>query len=913
MSGMKGGGNITNTEPRIGSLQLQQSSQAVPIQMVWGRNRVYPNLLWLDDFKAIEQRSSQKAGKGGGTTVTTVTYTYQASLLMGLCAGVIGGVNTVWRAKDKLTAKTKTLPSDTLDETQQLPAGSVITVAGAARWSATLAVSDASGAAITDFTVASGVYTFGGTVAVGTMVSITYTTAGISETLNALQAAGFTQFGNGAIGQPQWGYLTTAHADKALAYSGVAYVAATQFTLGPAAGLPQLSFEIDGRAQVGNGNVDANPADVMADLLTDPVYGAGFPPALIDSSGAYRAWCAAAGLFFSPVYAERKGVFEYVAQLAKITNARPLWSVNILKLVPMTIDALASGTGTYTPAAEYSGPVYAFNDNDFLEPVEETRGAPSDRFNRVSIKYRSRDLAYADAVESAEDRASIDVYGLIEAPTVMEANEIASPAVAAVVAELLLREYMSEGGEYRFKLPISYDLLEPLDIVQIEDARIDLAPRTVRIIEITESGDEGSLEILAEDLHVTGSVVQLRQPSGGYTYASGPPSTVSTRAVMMPTAATNNVQQLWLGVSAGDNWGGSSVWVSATGADYRRVADVDVRARMGTLTGGTPGTSTELNPAQTLVVAVAGSTALANVAQVDADAYRSLLWVNGELMSYRDATLTAPANYTLGYLRRGLYGTASPAHFTGDPWMRLDDALVKMDIAATDLGSTLFVKVTSRNALGTYIQGLEEVSAFMVALTANPSPPDAVLALNLTTPFVSTYFEVNWASAARASDYQVELRDVGGVLIRTIYTSAPVFRYLSADASDDGGAKLVYTVKVRSRNTGGLSAWVSLTVTNPAPATIVGLSASGTGTSRSIAWTASTESDFAGYVARYSTVAGFNPNAGSGTGFYDGRASGAPLAGLTVGTIYFVRVAAYDVWAKVAADLNWSAEYSFTA
>lgn len=914
MSGLGGGGDITNTEPRIGSLQLQQSSQGVPIQLVWGRNRVYPNLLWFGDFAAIEHRDSQEAGKGGGTTVTNVTYTYTASLLIGLGAGPISGIEAIWRHKDKLVATTKALPADTLNHVGTMDASLRVIVSEAARWAATVSVSDANGLEIpsASYSVLDGLYTFTG-YAPGDWVSISYTTVAGGETLSALQVAGFGQTGDGAIAQPVWTYLTVAHADQAIGYSGVAYVAATHFTLGGAAGLPQLSFEVNGRAQVGGGNVDANPADVITDLLTDPVYGAGFPAAQMDSLGAYRAWCAAAGLFVSPVWAERKGVFEYVSQLAKLTHARPLWSVNTLKLVPMTTEALSSGTGSYTPVAEHSTPVYALTDDDFRNPVEETRGAPSDRFNRVSIKYRSRALDYADAVESAEDRASIDTFGLIEAPEVLDASEVASPAVAPVVAELLLREYMSEGGQYRFELPISYDLLEPLDIVQIEDARIDLAPRAVRIIEISEAGDDGALQVVAEDVRVTGSVTQTRQAAGGYSYAGTPPAQAALRAVMMPTAATGNAQQLWLGVTSGDNWGGSSVWVSSTGSGYRRVADVNVRARMGTLASSIASASAELNPAQEVDVLVTGSTTLASVNQVDSDALRSLVWVNGELMSYRDATLTALGRYDLGYLRRALYGTPSPAHVTGDPWLRLEDAIVKIDVPAADLGTTLYVKVTSRNALGTYVQGLEEVSATAVVLTAYPSAPGAVAGLALTAPFVSTYLETNWASAARASDYQVELRDAADVLLRTVYTSAPVFRYLYADALDDGGARRSYTVKVRGRNTGSTGPWATRVVSNPAPAAITGLDDTGTGTSRTLSWTPSTATDLAGYLARYSATAGFDPAAGEGTGFHDGSAFSADLTGLTVGITYYVRVAAFDVWDRDIADLNWSAEHSFIA
>lgn len=920
MSGLMGGaGDITTSETRLGALRVQQSSQGVPVALLWGRNRVSPNLLWFDDFTAIEHRSSQQAGKGGGTTMTNVTYTYTASVLLGLCAGVCTGIHAIWRNKDKLVATTRTLPADQMTDVVLVPASKIITVEGSARWAATISVTDSINnwpdgySPITDYTNVAGVYTFGSTVVVGTAVRITYAITEMVEALSPMQVAGLSQFGSGDFGQANWGYLATAHPDQNIAYSGLAYAAGANWLLGGAAGLPQLSFEVDGPRQMGAGNVDANPADIITDLLTSPTYGAGYPSAYLDSLGSYRAWCNAAGLWLSPVWAERKGVFEYIKQLASITHSSPLWSVNVLKMVPLSTTPLTSGTGSYTPAPEYSGPVYVLTDDDFSEPVEETRVAPADRFNRISLQYQDRAADYAQAVESAQDSASIDAYGLIENPTVVQANEIASASVAAVVSELLLRAYISEGGQYRFTLPINYDLLEPLDIVQIEDARNDLAPRPVRILEITEAGDDGSLQILAEDVRITGAVTQTRQLSDGFTYPVSPPDAVTVKAVMMPTAATGNVQQLWLGVTAGPNWGGSSVWVSSTGIDYRRVTDLNVRARLGTLASGIASASVSLNPSQVLDVSLTGATQLASATQADADALRSLLWVNGELMSYRDATLTATARYDLAYLRRALYGTASPAHSAADPWMRLDDALAKIDVAAADIDQTLYIKVTSRNALGTYVQGLEEVAAYPVVLTGQPSAPDTPRGLALTSAFVGTYFEINWASAARASDYQVDVLDLSATVLRTIYTSATVFRYLVADALADGGTRRSYTIKVRGRNTGGNGDWASLDISNPAPAITTGVAESGSGTSRTISWTASTATDFSGYLARYSTVTGFDPAAGAGTSFYDGSAASALLTGLTVGVTYYVRIAAYDVWAKDIADLNWSTEFSFTA
>jgi hypothetical protein len=918
---MSGGANITNTEARIGSLRVQQSSQGVPIALLWGRGRVSPNLLWMGDFEAVESTTSEEVGKGGGTTMTNTTYTYKASMLLGLCAGECTGIVSVWRHKDRLQAYVRTLPAEQLSYVAIVPAGKVVTVPLVARWASTVAVTTASQPVpeepitqepVTDYTVAAGVYTFGATVVQGSTVTITYTISELVESLTAMQAADLQQFATGALGQAPWAYLAGAHPTESIAYSGLCYVAASQYVLGGAAGLPQLGFEVDGPRQMGSGNVDANPADIITDLVQSPHYGGGGAVTLA-SLANYRAWCNAAGLWLSPVWTERKPLLDYIRQLCLLTHAQALWSVDQLKIIPLATEELATGTGSYTPLPEHAGPVAFIDDSHLKDPIDMVLALPADRYNRLNVQYRARANEYAEAVESAEDKAAVDAYGLIERPEVVQAPEIAVQGVATLVAELLLREEPANKNQYRFTVPISFALLDPLDIVSIQDARIGLAPTAVRLLEISESENYEELRMVAEDVRSTGAVTMPRQAIGGFNYAGGAPGAVTLRAIMPPTALTGNAQELWLGVAAGDNWGGSEVWLSATGTDYRRVGSISARARMGTLGSALASASVELNAAQVLDVQLNGNGTFTSAGQAEVDALRSLVWVDGELLAYRDATLTALARYSLAYLRRRLYGTTSPLHAAGAPWMRLDSALLKLPVAAGDVGTTVYIKVTSRNALGTYVQGLAEVAAQPVLLASNASAPAAVQGLALTAPFVSNYFEVNWLPTARATDYEVQVLDGLAVVQRTVVTSATVYRYTSGDAVDDGGAERSYTVRVVGRNAVGSGTPATLAISNPAPAITTGVAAAGTGTSRTISWAASAATDLAGYQARFSTTTGFNPALGAGTEFYRGSALSGPLTGLTLGTTYYVRVAAFDVWSANAADLSWSAQISFTA
>jgi hypothetical protein len=68
-------------------LQIQSSSNAVPITILYGTNRLAPNAIWTGGFYAIPQY--QKGGGKGGGKRPVQGYTYYTSFLLGLCEGSI--------------------------------------------------------------------------------------------------------------------------------------------------------------------------------------------------------------------------------------------------------------------------------------------------------------------------------------------------------------------------------------------------------------------------------------------------------------------------------------------------------------------------------------------------------------------------------------------------------------------------------------------------------------------------------------------------------------------------------------------------------------------------------------------------------------------------------------------------------
>ncbi|MGI8568909.1 MAG: hypothetical protein ACR2KT_07485 [Methylocella sp.] len=80
--------------PLYTGLQIQTSSNAVPITLLWGANRTAPNVIWTGGFSAVQQRQ-QQGGKGGGGNQPQ-GYNYFSGFIMAVCEGPIVVPGIIW-------------------------------------------------------------------------------------------------------------------------------------------------------------------------------------------------------------------------------------------------------------------------------------------------------------------------------------------------------------------------------------------------------------------------------------------------------------------------------------------------------------------------------------------------------------------------------------------------------------------------------------------------------------------------------------------------------------------------------------------------------------------------------------------------------------------------------------------------
>ncbi len=668
----KGGASQAATNTRAAGLQIQTSVLGAAVPLIYGATRVAGNVIWAGDFKAIAHQSSAGGGgkggvvggggKGGGGGVT---YTYQTGLAIALGEGPIAGVNTVYVDKN-------------VDTPAQL---------------------------------------------------------------------GFTVF-DGTYPQAPWGVLATNHPDQALPYTGIAYVAADPYNLGSTPTLPNHNYEVYGRlyATAANG-VDAEPSQVITDLLTNADYGAGFPAARLGDLSLYKTYCQAVGLWVSPAYVSQTSASQMLDELAKNTNSAFVWSSGVLTLVPFGDTAVTGNGATYQPAA---APQYDLTDDDFLpnanaagssgtnsDPVLVTRKRPADAINNIKIEFLNRSNQYNPEVVEAIDQAAVDRYGR-RTDGSRSSHMFADPAAAKLSVQLQLQRETIK-NVYQFTLGQRFIRLDPMDIVTLTDNALGLNKQWVRITEITEQ-DDGTLLVTAEEYQQGTGHAALYNfgTSQGYkaNADAAPPSTNAPVMFAAPVQLAQSASglELWVALSgpaatgAQAQWGGCDVWVSSDGGNSypKQLPRVLGGSRQGVISQALPSGS-DPDLAHALMVDLTmtnGGAQLLSGTQADADAFHTLCYVDGELISYETATLIATGKYALTYLRRGAYGTAVKPHLAGKQFARLDESILIIPYTADQIGKTLNIKFPAFNIFGGGLQSLSQVPAYSIVLPAPPVPPD---------------------------------------------------------------------------------------------------------------------------------------------------------------------------------------------
>ena len=205
-----------------------------------------------------------------------------------------------------------------------------------------------------------------------------------------------------------------------------------------------------------------------------------------------------------------------------------------------------------------SPPLYDLTDDDIVgengeDPIKVTRSDPFQAYNVWRLEIAERDNAYALVPVEVRDQDAIERYGLRVATSV-SAHEICDENVAMIAAQLMLQRALYIRNTYKFKLAWEFCLLDPMDMVALNDANLGFSDHAVRIIEIEED-ENGLLSVTAEEFTQGVGTAPLYPTQGGTTYPVNRNVAVSPVNPPLifepPPALAGASPQVWAAVSGG--------------------------------------------------------------------------------------------------------------------------------------------------------------------------------------------------------------------------------------------------------------------------------------------------------------------------------------------------------------------------
>ena len=511
-------------------------------------------------------------------------------------------------------------------------------------------------------------------------------------------------------------YMSTKHPDIATGYDNLAYLYGRIFLGEDSASMPSYSVEVRGTLIADN--TDANPAYVIKDILSKIGLGSYIDEA---SFADYAKYCANADLLISTpndAFKQQDKAQAVIANLLEMTNTYMFWSVDRFKFAVRDDVQRAE----WSPNKQI---MYDLTGDDFIlqsgASVTVKRKDSTEIYNYITVNFSNRANNYEEESVSYQDIESIKKYGVRS--VTYDAKWYHTKERALKYAQMKTRIAQTECNQYTFRLPWKYCRLEPGDLLRITDEAIGIAGQIVMVSEVTE-GKDGILNITAVQ-RAAGAYSEAKYTVvDDYCYQDfnvEPGNTAKPLFIVPPSDLVTSASgcELWIALQgAAKTWGGCNVFVSDKDGDYSNIGTQGINSIYGTTAGTMTADATSayirLNN-QHPVELLTGS------AQ-DAANGNTLIWINGECMSYTRATLLNNNLYQLTGLLRGQYGTTAKAHSYGEDVAVLDGGIYVVPLTKQHIGRTLYFKFPAFNEFKANGQNLADIDCYSCVAAVSDLP-----------------------------------------------------------------------------------------------------------------------------------------------------------------------------------------------
>lgn len=761
---------IENAKPAgLGDFKFPTAMEGRPVPLIWGTvKQEGPNVVWYGDLRSKAITEKVKTGLFSSKRVTT-GYKYFIGIQMALCRGgtsPVGSLRRIWIGDKELWTGDANTDAFAIDINEPNFLG-------------------------------------GNDLGQGGIV-------------------GTLRFYRGSMTQTANTYLS-AHQSvggQTPAYRGTCYAVWEQGYIGDNTSIKPWAFELrripnglglGAQASINSGN-DANPMNVIYEILTNTEWGLGQPSADIDTSDFTDAAIT--------LYDEGNGFSFLLDNKIEVQE--------LLRLIEQQIDGvvyLDRTTGKWRINLARGG--YTLGDQTALTPAnvleinQFSRGSWADTSNNVLVKFDNRDIEYKETYAAAQDMANVKIQG-----NKVVSVEVTYPGVKdGDLANQLAWRYLRTLAIPMARADLVVDRTlwnhNPGDVVRWTDPDLGFTDLPMRITKIDLGKlEEGRISVtLVQDIFVHDTGVFA---APGATNWTPPPQNV----VAIPTSDSLVFEAPRKFITLSDQSGVlDRVWCAARYQGDSAV-DMDIVSRPGSGSYTDAGDIADFTVAGKLLSGITaagtqGSISLTIVPDPDSlvfltelleEAYTAedigqslsgLLMIGNEFFAFRSITVSGGnLSCTNGY--RGLLDSAPASHATNDRVWVLFGNLTDRAFTA---GGNVDIKLLPRSPT----QSLLESSATAISLTMDnrgrrPYPPVRLTvngnvypgsAQELDTLFGSGLDERGLAIGYRRRDFR-NTDEAAAVVAETVpadFPAANTTQYAVEVRNDPAGTNtLLYTI-----------------------------------------------------------------------------------------------------------------------
>lgn len=511
--------DLENAKPAgLGDFQFPTTTEDRVVPLVWGTVLIKgPNVIWYGDLR---KRAITKKVKTGlfSSKRQTVGYKYDLGVQMALCRGPLDRLDGIQVGEKTIMSRTALRNIALVNAGTGYQVGDLLTLSGGVGTAATIKVTKVlsfffgvGGGAILEYKVKDpGNYTTlptsGATLSAsggsGSAASFSQENGtldpddtfsfnlpnffgGDEEGQGGL--AGTIRFHSGALDQAVSSYISNFQLEggKTPAYRGTAYVAPNTgpIYIGNTTSIAPWAFEVrripNGLSLIGGDEVindlDANPANVIYEILTESSWGLRQDPADVDTV----SFAAAADTLAT----EGNG-FSFMLD-------RAMEALELIELVEQQIsgklffDQVDAKWKLKLARADYVlNDLTVIDESNALEIKDFTRGSWEDTTNIVRVKFSNRDNEYRTGFGLAQDSANIKNQAGVNISTTVNSPGVKNATLANEIAWRTLRTLSYPLAKVTFVMDRSFYDTNPVDVFAFTSTKFGLTKMPFRVIKV---------------------------------------------------------------------------------------------------------------------------------------------------------------------------------------------------------------------------------------------------------------------------------------------------------------------------------------------------------------------------------------------------------------------------------------------